>query len=33
MIHSSSSKGVIITELDKSEYWLNRIHSFGTYIK
>jgi transcriptional regulator with PAS, ATPase and Fis domain len=33
MIHSSSSKGVIITELEKSEYWLNRIHSFGTYIK
>ncbi|MBI1836273.1 MAG: C40 family peptidase [Flavobacteriia bacterium] len=33
MIHASSSKGVIITDLEKSEYWLNRIHSFGTYIQ
>lgn len=32
MIHSSSSKGVIITEIDQSEYWLKRIHSIGTYI-
>lgn len=33
MIHSSTSKGVIVTEIDKSEYWMNRIHSFGTFIK
>lgn len=33
MIHSSSSKGVIITEIEKSEYWLSRIHSTGTFIK
>lgn len=32
MIHSSSSKGVIITEVEKSEYWMNRLHGFATYI-
>lgn len=32
MIHSSSSKGVIITEIEKSEYWMNRLHGFGTYL-
>lgn len=33
MIHSSSSKGIIITNIEESEYWLKRIYSFGTYIK
>ena len=32
MIHSSSSKGIIITEIEKSEYWMKRLHGFGTYI-
>ena len=32
MIHSSSSKGIIITEVEKSEYWLNRLHGYGTYL-
>lgn len=32
MIHSASSKGVIITDVTKSEYWTKRIHSFGTYV-
>ena len=32
MIHSSSSKGIIVTEVEKSEYWLNRLHGFGTYL-
>lgn len=33
MIHSSSSQGIIITEVEKSEYWMKRIHGFGTYVK
>lgn len=32
MIHASSSKGVIITEIEKSDYWLKRINGFGTYV-
>lgn len=33
MIHSSSSKGIIITEIEKSEYWLNRIYGYGSFIR
>ncbi|MCH2224872.1 MAG: C40 family peptidase [Crocinitomicaceae bacterium] len=33
MIHSSSSKGIIITEVEKSQYWMKRLHGFGTYVK
>jgi hypothetical protein len=33
MIHSSSSKGIIITNVSESEYWTKRLHGFGTYIK
>ena len=33
MIHASSSKGVIITDITQSEYWLQRIYSFGTFIE
>ena len=32
MIHSSSSKGIIITDVSKSEYWSKRLHGFGTYL-
>lgn len=33
MIHSSSSKGIVITNIEESEYWLNRLYGFGTYVK
>ncbi len=32
MIHASSSKGVIVTNLETSEYWMKRLESFGTYL-
>ena len=32
MIHASSSKGIIVTEIEKSDYWLKRLSSFGTYV-
>ncbi len=32
MIHSSSSKGVIMTEIESSEYWMKRLHGFATYV-
>lgn len=32
MIHASTSKGVIISEIDSSTYWVNRVHGFGTYL-
>tara|TARA_B110000285_G_scaffold87991_1_gene100901 strand:+ start:340 stop:1239 length:900 start_codon:yes stop_codon:yes gene_type:complete len=32
MIHSSSSKGVIVTNVDNSKYWSERLHGFGTYL-
>lgn len=32
MIHASSSKGVIITNIEESEYWLKRLYGFGTYL-
>jgi cell wall-associated NlpC family hydrolase len=32
MIHASTSSGVIITEIEKSDYWLTRLKGFGTYI-
>ena len=32
MIHSSSSKGVIITDVTKSTYWSKRLKGFGTYV-
>jgi hypothetical protein len=32
MIHASSSKGVILTELEKSDYWMKRIYGFGTFV-
>ncbi len=33
MIHSSSSKGIVITNIEDSEYWLNRLYGFGTFVK
>jgi peptidoglycan DL-endopeptidase CwlO len=33
MIHASSSKGVIITDVSKSDYWMQRLVSFGTYFR
>ena len=32
MIHSSSSKGVIITDVSQSDYWSKRLKGFGTYV-
>ncbi len=32
MIHSSSSKGVIITEIESSEYWMKKLTGFGTFL-
>jgi cell wall-associated NlpC family hydrolase len=32
MIHASSSKGIIITDILQSDYWKTRIHSFGSYL-
>lgn len=32
MIHASSSQGVVITEIEKSEYWLSRLKGFGTFV-
>jgi peptidoglycan DL-endopeptidase CwlO len=32
MIHSSSSKGIVITNIEESEYWLKRLYGFGTYV-
>lgn len=32
MIHSSSSKGIIITNVAESEYWSKRLYGFGTFV-
>jgi peptidoglycan DL-endopeptidase CwlO len=32
MIHASSSKGIIITDVSSSKYWSKRIHSYGTFF-
>ncbi len=33
MIHSSTSQGIVVTEIDTSNYWKNRVHSYGTFIQ
>ena len=33
MIHASSSKGIVITEISKSNYWLKRSAGFCSYLK
>ena len=30
MIHASTSKGVIISEIESSEYWMKKLHGFGS---
>jgi cell wall-associated NlpC family hydrolase len=32
MIHSSTSKGIVITEIDSSDYWKQRLYGFGSYL-
>lgn len=32
MIHASSSKGIVITNIEESEYWLKRLYAIGTYV-
>jgi cell wall-associated NlpC family hydrolase len=32
MIHASSSKGIVLTELGKSSYWMSRLAGFGTFM-
>lgn len=32
MIHASSGSGIIITDVEKSEYWMKRLHGYGTYV-
>lgn len=33
MIHASSTKGIVITNIEKSNYWQSRIYGFGTYVE
>lgn len=33
MIHASSSKGIIVTDVTNSKYWSKRIHSYGTFLE
>jgi len=33
MIHASSSKGVVITNLKQSDYWMKRLIGYGTFLK
>lgn len=33
MIHASTSKGIVITEIEKSDYWLKKIAGFGTFVE
>jgi len=33
MIHSSSSQGIVITNIEESEYWLKRLYGFGTFVE
>lgn len=33
MIHSSTSQGIVITDIDTSNYWKSRVHSYGTFLK
>jgi peptidoglycan DL-endopeptidase CwlO len=32
MIHSASSKGIIVTDVSTSEYWTKRLYGFATYV-
>jgi len=33
MIHSSTSQGIVVTEINTSNYWKARVHSYGTFLK
>ncbi|MDD2982573.1 MAG: C40 family peptidase [Crocinitomicaceae bacterium] len=33
MIHSSTSKGIVITNIETTDYWSKRVAGFGTFIK
>lgn len=33
MIHSSSTNGIVVTEIEKSVYWQKRIAGYGTFFK
>lgn len=32
MIHASSTKGIVVTEVEKSSYWMKKIAGFGKFI-
>lgn len=32
MIHASTSKGIVISEVENSEYWMKKLHGFGTFF-
>ena len=32
MIHASTSKGIIITDIHKSSYWKNKVFAYGSYL-
>jgi hypothetical protein len=32
MIHASTSKGVIIADIESSDYWMKKLHGFGTFL-
>jgi len=32
MVHSSTSKGVIITDIPSSSYWQGKLKAAGTYL-
>ncbi len=33
MIHASTSKGIVITNIESTNYWAKRLAGFGTFIK
>lgn len=33
MIHASTSKGIVITEIGSSEYWSKRLKGYGTFLE
>ena len=33
MIHASSTKGIVITEIETTDYWKKRLAGFGTYVE
>jgi cell wall-associated NlpC family hydrolase len=32
MIHSSTSKGILITDIESSDYWKSRVYGYGAYL-